>query len=156
MRVAPAHNRHVERQKQQERERQRAAMDAMRVRPNPKLVALMDYAIDEIVAKIRYQDEFADWLEWAAAWRSGQRAPQICVDISHRCTAGERKHSLVWPTLAQLAWGAKEACYSAPTSGWLVIRYIADAMHNFGVAFPDKGLTLLEPPTIEVERVDQV
>lgn len=148
MRLAPASNRPAQAERQRKRERDRAAMDAMRVNPNPRLVALMDFAIDEIVAKIRYQDEFAEWLAWAADWKSGKRAPQACVDISHRCREGDRKNNLVWPTLAQLSWGAKEACYSAPTSGWLVVRYIADAMHNFGIAYPDR---LLEPPTINAE-----
>ena len=125
------------------------------VNPNPKLVGLMDYALDEVVARLRYQSEFREWLDWASAWKDGQRSPQACVDISQRCREGERKDDLVWPTLAQLAWGAKEACYSAPTSGWLVIRYIADAMCAFGVAFPDKAATLLEPPTIDSEQADQ-
>jgi hypothetical protein len=129
-----------------------AQLAAMRVNPNPRLVALMDYALDQVVAKLRYQDEFREWLEWAADWKREQRSPQACVDISHHCRERAKETGLVWPSLAQLAWGAKEACYSAPTSGWLVIRYIADAMCAFGIAFPDKTAVLLEPPTIDLER----
>ncbi len=128
-----------------------AQLAAMRVNPNPRLVAFINYAIDEVVAKLRYQDEFREWLDWAASWKYGERSPQACVDISHRCAKHARENPLVWPSLGQLAWGAKEACYSAPTSGWLVIRYIADAMHAFGVSYSDKAATLLEPPTIDVD-----
>lgn len=130
----------------EKRERQRAALDAMRIKPNPKLVALMDYAIDEVVARLHNKEEYREWLEWAAAWKGGQRSPQACVDISH---LAQSNYEIIGPSLSQLAWGAKEACYSAPTSGWLVIRYIADAMHAFGVAFPENGTKLLEPPTVD-------
>ena len=126
---------------------------AITVNPNPRLVALMNYAIDEVTSRLRYREEYRDWLNWAAAWKDGQRSPQACVDISHRCSA--QKNDPVWHTLGQLAWGAKEACYSAPTSGWLVIRYIADAMCAFGVAFPDTAATLLEPPTVDTTATDQ-
>jgi hypothetical protein len=54
--------------------------------------------------------------------------------------------------LGQLAWGGKEACYSMDKSGWLVIRYIADAMYAFGVTFPENANLLLEPPTITAEN----
>lgn len=131
-------------------------LDAMRVNPNPRLVWLMNYALDEVVAKLHDQSEFREWLEWAAAWKDGQRSPQACVDISQHCREQARLNGLVWPTLAQLAWGAKEACYSAPTSGWLVIGCVADAMHAFGVAFPDKAATLLEPPTIVDDQPQQI
>lgn len=119
---------------------------AMTVNPNPRLVALMNYAISEVSSRLHHKQEYREWLDWAATWKDGQRSPQACVEISHRCGVGERKGSLVWPTLGQLAWGAKEACYTTPTSGWLVIRYIADAMCAFGVAFPYDAAALLEPP----------
>lgn len=96
-------------------------------------------------------------LGWAASWKAGRRSPAACVNISHFCF----KHKgwgidgngtdPVWHTLGQLAWGAKEACYNTPQSGWLTIRYIADAMVAFGIAFPDEGLAMLDPPTITVK-----
>lgn len=132
------------------REPSQSEIDAMRVNPNPRLVWLMDYALGEVSTKLRGQVEFSEWLEWAQAWKDGQHSPQACVDISHQCRKGERRDSIIWPTLGQLSWGAKEACYSTPTSGWLVIRYIADAMHAFGVAFPDNAAPLIEPPSSDL------
>lgn len=119
--------------------------------PNPRVVALMDYAIDQIAPRLSRDDKYADWLAWAARWRSGERSPRDCVDASHRCSERHQTDDLgMWPTLAQLCWGAKEACYSGPTSGWLTIRYIADAMVAFGITFPESGVAALEPPTVEV------
>lgn len=117
-------------------------MDPIRIDPNPRLVALMDYALDEILQRLPRDEEYDFWREWAAEWKAGERSPQKCVNISHRCP----KQKLVWHTLGQLAWGAKEACYSTPTGGWLVIRYIADAMADWGVNFPDSAIPALEPP----------
>lgn len=131
-----------------------ADQEMLRVSPNPRVVALLDYAIDEISPKVS-KPEYAEWLAWAAMWRAGRHSPQACVDISHFCSSHKgwgidgNSTTPIWHTLGQLAWGAKEACYSAPTSGWMVIRYIADAMVTFGIAFPDRGVAALEPPTID-------
>jgi hypothetical protein len=116
--------------------------EVIRINPNPNLVALMDYALDEILQRLPRDKKFDFWREWAAAWKAGERSPGKCVAISHKCP----KQEPIWHTLGQLAWGAKEACYSTPTGGWLVIRYIADAMADWGVAFPDGPLLALEPP----------
>lgn len=138
----------------------REKLDAMRVNPNPRVVALLDYALDQIIPKLStpfYQEHSGKWLEWAAEWRAGQRSPGRCVAVSHWCFdhkgwgIGGQETDPVSHCLGQLAWGAKEACYSTPTSGWLVIRYIADAMVAFGVAFPEEGLKALEPPTLDLE-----
>ena len=123
--------------------RNQRSLDAMRVNPNPRLVALLNYAIDEVSARL-HGAEYGDWLAWAASWKVGERVPGKCVDVANRCFA--HKDQLIWHTLGQLAWGGKEACYSTKTGGWLVIRYIADAMCAFGVAFPDKVAVLLEAP----------
>ncbi len=117
---------------------------ALRINPNPRLVALLGYAIDEVASRLVLRGEYAEWLAWAASWKEGERSPGKCVDVAHRCF--EHKEDPIWHTLGQLAWGAKEACYSTKTSGWLVIRYVADAMCAFGVAFPDNGMAELEPP----------
>lgn len=118
-----------------------------RIDPNPRIVWLMDYALDAIIPRLRGQigNDFAPWIEWAKAWRAGQRSPQRCVDVAHECFARKDDDPLAH-TLGQLAWGAKEACYSSPTSGWLVIRYIADAMVAFGIAYPDDHSLMLGPP----------
>lgn len=126
-------------------------MKLLAINPNPRLVWLMNYAIDEIVVKLSWQDRFEVWLTWAASWKAGERSPGICVDVAHRCFA--HKGDPAWHCLGQLAWGAKEACYDNPTSGWLVIRYIADAMVAFGLAFPttaeipllDASVSAIEP-----------
>jgi len=119
---------------------------AMTIKPNPRLVWLVSYAIDEVSSRLSDKQEYREWLDWASRWKEGHRVPQACVDISRLC--GDHKDHLIWHTLSQLSWGAKEACYSTPTSGWLVIRYIADAMVAFGVAFPDQEIgTLLLPPS---------
>jgi len=126
-----------------------------RVNPNPRIVALLNYALDEVMAKLFRKDEYAEWLGWATSWKNGRRSPQACVDISHFCSShkgwGMDKNGVdpIWHALGQLAWGAKEACYSAPTSGWLVIRYVADAMTTFGIAYPNNGSALIEPPTLD-------
>lgn len=126
-------------------------MDHYRVNPNPRLVALLNFALAEVISKL-HGPKYAAWIEWAQAWDNGERQPGRCVDIAHKCFAhkipglnGERIDPL-WHTLGQLAWGAKEACYTTPTSGWLVIRYIADAMTAFGIAFPENLLLRLSPP----------
>lgn len=128
-------------------------LDDMRPNPNPQLIALMDYAIEQIEAHLSRdtKEQYRDWMEWAESWKRGKRATQACVDVAHRCFAN--KECPVGHTLGQLAWGAKEACYSGGTSGWLVVRYIADAMHAFGIAFPEKGPLRLEAPTLDGESV---
>lgn len=132
--------------------------DIERINPNPRLVWFMNYALDEVTARLSRKDEYAKWLAWAASWKSGVRSPGACVDISHFCFSHKgwgfdgKAVDPVWYTLGQLTWGAKEACYDTPTSAWLVIRYIADAMIAFGVAFPDEGFPLLDPPTITIEN----
>lgn len=147
------------RRREEQRERDKHAA-FITINPNPRLVALMNYALDEVVAKLRYREEHREWLEWAAAWKAGQRSPQACVSISHKMTSHKDEFGQACPvrhTLGQLAWGAKEACYSHPQAGWLVVRDIADAMHVFGVAYSDKAAAvLLEPPTIEGDPLDEL
>lgn len=111
-----------------------------RPNPNPRIVELLNYALAEVVLRLR-GDEYADWLSWAAAWKAGGRFPVTCVDVAHRCF--EHKEDVVWHALGQLAWAGKEACYDGPKSGWLVIRYIADAMVAFGVTFPSDTTFIL-------------
>jgi len=132
-----------------------AMHDIERVNPNPRLVWFMNYAIDEVTTRLDKKGEYSEWLGWASSWKAGKRSPQACVDISHFCFdhpdhkgwgLDGKATNPIWHTLGQLAWGAKEACYDTPKSGWLVVRYIADAMVAFGVAFPDEGLPMLEPP----------
>jgi hypothetical protein len=133
------------------------AREAMTINPNPRIVALLDYAIDQIVAQLawksaRYESE---WFVWASEWKEGQRSPARCVDVAHKCFDHRgwgmdgKATDPVHHTLGQLAWGGKEACYSTPASGWLVIRYIADAMTAFGIAFPDEGVPMLTPPSVD-------
>ena len=110
------------------------------IEADPRFVALMNLAIDSVAPRLS-RKEYAEWLTWASSWKAGERSPQACVDIAHKCFA--QKDDPAWHTLGQLAWAAKECCYTAPESGWLVIRYIADAMIAFGVAFPDKLMRLL-------------
>jgi len=132
--------------------------DIHRINPNPRIVALLDYAIAEIMPRLRYssfnEDRYGEWLKWAASWKAGQRSPAACVAASHSCDKGEPDP--IGHCLGQLAWGAKEACYDVPQSGWLVVRYIADAMVAFGAAFPTKGLAALEPPTFDGDRPGEV
>lgn len=118
------------------------------INPNPKLVALINFAINETVVRLSspwQREEYANWLIWAQSWKAGERQPQACVDIASHCF--KQKEQLVNHSLGQIAWGAKEACYSTPVSGWYVVRYIADAMIAFGVAFPEQA-KLIDPPTI--------
>jgi hypothetical protein len=134
-----------------------------RINPNPRIVWFMNYAIDQVVPRLHREEEYAEWLGWAAAWKGGKRSPAACVAVAHACFehngwgAGPdgRGTDLVWHSLGQLAWGGKEACYSAPTSAWLVIRYIADAMIAFGIAFPDQTVTLLDPPTFDADAQER-
>ena len=128
--------------------------DAMRINPNPRLIWLLNYAIDEIMARLHRKDEYRDWLSWAVDWKKGERRPQRCVDISHRCFDHKgwgidgNGTDPVWHALGQLAWSAKEACYDVPQTGWLVVRYIADAMIAFGISYPKEMGIILEPSTI--------
>jgi hypothetical protein len=120
-----------------------------KISPNPRLITLMEFALGETLQRLSHDKEFDFWREWAAAWVAGdqfERSPQRCVDVSLKCPPQE----IVWHTLGQLAWGAKEACYDTPTNGWLVIRYIADAMLAWGVHFPDEPILALEPPTSDM------
>lgn len=109
-------------------------VEHMSVNPDPRFVWLIDYAIDAVSSEIHDRKPYAAWFAWAADWRAGKRSPQACVDASHACR--DIDDFGVSGSLAQIAWGAKEACYSAPKSGWLALRYVADAMIAFGVAFP--------------------
>jgi hypothetical protein len=146
---------------QVDRTQMNKTLDEMRPNPNPRIVALLNYAIDETIPKLStpflYKQNWGKWLEWAAEWKAGVRSPQNCVDIAHWCFGHKgwgpdgKTTDPVSNALGQLAWAAKEACHSTPTSGWLVIRYIADAMVTFCIAFPMKGLPALEPPTLEGE-----
>ena len=115
-------------------ERHERARSAMRVNPDPRLESLINYALKAILPKLPGH-EYDFWREWALQWIGGVRSPALCVEIGRQCFAKEEQ--LVWHTLGQLAWGAKEACYRLPQSGWLVIRYIGDAMADFGISFPD-------------------
>lgn len=125
-------------------------LDAIRINPNPWLVALVNYAIDEIAQRLSRRDEYAEWLEWAKSWKAGRRSPEACVNVAHRCFDHAKNAQFsIGHTLGQIAWGAKEACYDVPQSGWLVVRYIADAMIAFGVTFPKEAMSALEPPTVE-------
>jgi hypothetical protein len=139
-------------------EQMKRAMEEMRPNPNPRIVALLDYALNEISAKLR-KAEYTKWFGWAESWKSGQRAPQACVNIAHFCFEHKawgidgKATDPVWHCLGQLAWAGKEACYSTPTSGWLVVRYIADAMTAFGIAFPEEKFAALEPPTTPDARL---
>lgn len=127
------------------------------IKPNPRIAGLLDYALDQIVEHLAWnKDNYEpDWFVWAAEWRGGNHSPGRCVDVAHKCFAHKgwgidgRATDPVHHTLGQLAWGGKEACYSTPTSGWLVIRYIADAMTAFGIAPPDRALPAIDPPSSE-------
>ena len=111
-----------------------SANGSARIDPNQRLVWFVDYAIDAVVDKLYPKEKYLVWLDFAEEWKNGNRSPARCVDAAHKCF--EHKGP-TWHTLGQLAWGAKEACYDTPQSGWLVVRYIADAMVAFGVAFPE-------------------
>jgi hypothetical protein len=119
--------------------------DGARINPNPKIVALINYAIAQVNARLSSREEFSLWLSWAKHWADGERSPASCVETAHRCF--EHKGYPTWHCLGQLAWAAKESCYDTPKSGWLVVRYVADAMIAFGAAFPTDN-TLLESPSI--------
>lgn len=121
------------------------------VKPNPRMVWLINYAIDEIVHRLERKSEYHEWLGWAASWKAGVRSPSACVSVANNCF--EDKENPIRICLGQLAWGAKEACYDAPKSGWLVIRYIADAMIAFGAEFPDNFRDGLPPPIVDGEAV---
>jgi hypothetical protein len=125
------------------------------INPNQRLVRLLNFALDGVIEKICHQPKYEKWLKWASEWKSGQYSPQQCVDISHLCRDGRDKIDLmVWGPLAQLAWAAKEACYSTPKGGWYVLFYIADAMIAFGVAFPDDtSLLRLDAPTEDAKPI---
>ena len=49
-------------------DRMKEKLDAMRVNPNPRVVALLDYALDQIIPRLStpfYQEHSGKWLEWA-------------------------------------------------------------------------------------------
>jgi hypothetical protein len=122
--------------------------------PDPRFVYLLNFAIDAVTEKLHWRDEYAAWLGWAASWKDGDRSPQSCVDIANKCFAN--RGDPVRHALGQLAWAAKECCYSTEQSGWLVIRYIADAMIAFGIAFPDKMPRILDGPDIEFTQTRRI
>ena len=129
-------------------------LDAMRINPNPRLVWLLNYAIGEIEPRLWRKDEYSDWLSWAVSWKNGEHSPAKCVNVANRCF--EHKDNPIFHCLGQLAWGAKEACYDVPQTGWLVVRYIADAMVAFGVAYPKDAGIFLDPPTIDISARAQL
>lgn len=114
-----------------------AARDALKGKPDPKLVALMDFAINQVSPRL-IGAEYGFWVAWAQDWLSGRRSPAMCVQIARDCF-DKTDDGPIWHALGQLCWAAKEACYSAKQSHWLVIRYVADAMIAFGVTFPQRG-----------------
>jgi hypothetical protein len=118
-------------------------IDAMLVNPNPRLVGFINYAIENIMPLLSLGEEADFWRDWASSWVTGQRSPQTCVDVARKCFLHEDLAS--WHTLGQISWAAKEACYNIPSGGWLVVRYIADAMIAFGIDFTD-GEQLIEAP----------
>jgi hypothetical protein len=118
----------------------RAVPKAERIAPDPNLAALVSYACEQVAQRLAGQRRYADWLAWAARWQGGERSPSDCVAVGQECFA---RKDMVFPTLGQLCWAGKEACYSAPTSPWLVIRYVADAMLAFGVHYPERLLPAL-------------
>lgn len=130
----------------------RPAAKVTPVQPDARLVALVSYACEQVDGRLdgMLRDSCADWIAWAQAWAAGQRSPGACVATAQECFARAKKGPL-YHTLGQLAWAAKEACYSTPTSPWLVIRYVADAMIAFGVAFPETTFGLL--PSAEPARI---
>lgn len=134
--------------------RRRKAYRVTQINPDPRFVWLMNFAIESIAAKLYSEDEYSAWLNWAATWRAGTRSPQACVAVAHKCF--QHKNSPIWHTLGQLAWGARECCYSSPQSGWLVVRYIADAMIAFGVAFPDESVPALHSPAITSDAMGKL
>lgn len=127
--------------------------------PNPRIVALLDYALDQVVEHLAWNREKyePEWFVWVQEWKKGQRAPGRCVSVAHQCFTHKgwgldgKSTDPVHHTLGQLAWAGKEACYSTKTSGWLVIRYIADAMTAFGLAFPEAQMVELLPgPALKI------
>ena len=139
-------------------EERRKAIEEMTPNPNPRIVALLDFALSEVIEQLGRKNEYADWLAWAREWRAGDHyRPRRCVNVAHRCFEHKgwgldgKATNPVWHALGQLAWGAKEACYNAPKSGWLTLRYIADAMIAFGIAFPDRPLLALDRPNFDAD-----
>src|SRR5260370_42569550 len=121
----------------------------LRPRPDPKLVALVSWAIAAVARKV-YASEYAPWLHWAGTWEKGKRNPCACVDMgewcfSHRDPGKDGGVGPAYHALGQIAWAAKEACYTTPQSGWLVVRYIGDARRAYGIGFPADGLALPSP-----------
>lgn len=93
--------------------------------------AMVIFAINQVVPKIEYFpsiESTAAWRAWADQWVRGEnRTPGAAVQAAH---------STGVHALKQIAWAAKEAYYTGenPQAGWLVLRYIADAMIDFGVS----------------------
>ena len=79
--------------------------------------------------------QYDEWHDWARRWLDGERSPGACVAVASWCFE-HRPRTPVFQALGQLAWAGKEACYNTPASGWLAVRYVADAMIVFNVAFP--------------------
>lgn len=114
------------------------------VKPNPQFVALVNHAISEMEVRIRDKSEYSEWFAWASSWKSGKYSPADCVSASHEV---RKSGDPIRHCLGQIAWGAKEACYDAPKSGWLVAFYMADAMIAIGAEFPK----LFAPPLIQID-----
>jgi len=143
--------------RQMTKEDERRALEEMRVNSNPRLVWMVDYAIEQIMPKLARKHEFPEWASWALTWKAGQRQPQRCVDIAHLCFDHHRENNglSMGHALGQIAWAAKEACYSNDRAGWYVMFYLADAMIAFGIAYPKKFAPALEAPTLDEKAIDE-
>jgi hypothetical protein len=119
----------------------------VRMAPDARLVTLVSHACEQVIPMVRSMDQAAGWTDWAERWIAGDRQPGMCVSVAHDCFESHKRGYLAGGALGQLAWAAKEACYETPTSPWLVIRYVADAMIAFGIAYPDRVEGLLPSPT---------
>lgn len=120
-----------------------------RVDPYEPLVRLVSWAVSEVVETrhiLSSVEGSSEWMGWANSWLDGKRQPGDCVRIAGQCfdkaKSNEHHAPHINHALGQLAWAAKEACYHTPQTGWLAVRYIADAMLVFGIACPDLCLSL--------------
>lgn len=113
--------------------------DVIEIQPNANLVRIVSWAISVVQPKLT--DTAEPWRKWASAWLVGQRQPGACVNMARWCFS---QHTELFHALAQIAWAAKEACYTTRQSPWLVLRYVGDAMIAFNVAFRD-DVSLMAP-----------